>query len=70
MIEGGARNVTGVQPAATCTRTAMYLVVPVKVLACEPMSSPETPSRVAHLDDALSREEDVGLLMSRWMTFL
>jgi len=38
--------------------TTMYLVVPVKVPTCKPMSSPETP-KVAKLDNALLREEDV-----------
>jgi len=40
------------------SRTAMYLVIPVKVPACKPMSSPEMP-KVAKLDNALLREEDV-----------
>lgn len=64
MSEGDTGNVTGVRPTPTCTRTAMYLVVPVKVPAREPMSSPETPKSHS-LTTPCSESRMLDGLMSR-----
>ena len=69
MSKGGTRNATGVRLAPTCTRTAMYLVVPVKVPAREPMRSPETPKSHSLTTPCRERRMLDGLI-SRWMTFL
>ena len=50
-------------------RTAMYLVVPVKVPAREPMSSPETPKSQSLTTPWRERRMFEGLI-SLWMTFL
>lgn len=47
----------------------MYLVVPVKVPAREPMSSPETPKSQSLTTPWRERRTFEGL-MSLWMTFL
>ena len=51
------------------SRTAMYLVVPVKVPAHEPMSSPETPKSQSLTTPCRDRRIFEGLI-SLWMTFL
>lgn len=51
------------------SRTAMYLVVPVKVPAREPMSSPETPKSQSLTTPCRERRTFEGLI-SLWITFL